>query len=201
MTIAPLVGLERLREAVLPEPGRRVLSEPAPDEDSPLVPAAVLVPVVTHGDPTVLLTLRTAHLRDHAGQVSFPGGRIEEHDRSARHAALREAEEEIGLGGDQVEVIGYLPEYRTVTGFRITPVVGLVPPGVSLKHDPFEVSAIFEAPLAFVLDPRNHRSHQIHYRGRLREYTAVTYGDYLIWGATAGMLRSLFDLLKEPVPR
>lgn len=201
MSIAPLVGLDRLRGAVLPDPGARVLSEPAPDEGSDLVPAAVLVPVVTHREPSVLLTLRTAHLRDHAGQVSFPGGRIEAGDRSARDAALREAEEEIGLRGEQVEVIGYLPEYRTVTGFRITPVVGLVPPGVPLKNDPFEVSAIFEVPLAFVLDPQNHRSHEIHYRGRLREYTAVNYGDYLIWGATAGMLRSLFDLLREPAPR
>ena len=201
MSVAQLVGLARLREAVLPAPGVRVLSEPAPDESDELVPAAVLVPVVTHGDPTVLLTLRTAHLRDHAGQVSFPGGRIEDDDASARHAALREAEEEIGLANHNVEVIGYLPEYRTVTGFRITPVVGLVPPGVDLKCDPFEVSAVFEVPLAFVLDPQNHRNHQIHYRGRLREYTAVTYGDYLIWGATAGMLRSLFELLREPAPR
>ena len=196
-----LVGLARLRDAVLPDPCTQVLSEPAADEGVELIHAAVLVPVVTRGDPTVLLTLRTPHLRDHAGQVSFPGGRIEDTDPSALHAALREAEEEVGLPGDQVEVIGYLPEYRTVTGFRITPVVGLVPPGISLKHDPFEVSAVFEAPLAFVLDPQNHRSHQIHYRGRLRDYTAVTYGDYLIWGATAGMLRSLFDLLMAPEPR
>lgn len=201
MSIAQLVDLARLREAVLPAPDACVLSEPAPDESGDFIPAAVLVPVVTHGNPTVVLTLRTAHLRDHAGQVAFPGGRIEEGDRSARHAALREAEEEIGLPGDQVEVIGYLPEYRTVTGFRITPVVGLVPPGIALQGDPFEVSEVFEVPLAFLLDPQNHQSHQIHYRGRLREYTAVSYGDYLIWGATAGMLRSLFDLLRGPVPR
>lgn len=196
-----MVDLARLREVVLPAPGTRVVSEPAPGEESDLVPAAVLVPVVTHAVPTVLLTLRTAHLRDHAGQVAFPGGRVDAGDTSAKHTALREAAEEIGLDPATVEVIGYLPEYRTVTGFRITPVVGLVAPEPSLVCDPFEVSEVFEAPLGFVLDPKNHKLHQIHYRGRLREYTAVTFGDYLIWGATAGMLWSLSDLLTAPAAR
>jgi 8-oxo-dGTP pyrophosphatase MutT (NUDIX family) len=196
-----MVDLARLREAVLPNPGARVVSEPDPGEGGHLVPAAVLVPVVTHPVPTVLLTLRTAHLRDHAGQVSFPGGRVDADDGSAEHTALREAAEEIGLAPAAVEIIGYLPEYRTVTGFRITPVVGLVAPGQAFTCDPFEVSELFEVPLSFVLDPQNHRQHQIHYRGRLREYTAVTFGDYLIWGATAGMLCSLADLLNAPAGR
>lgn len=195
-----MVDLKRLRAAVLREPTAQVVSEHQPGEQLGLTPAAVLVPVVTHPDPTVLLTLRTAHLRDHAGQVSFPGGRIEADDSSACAAALREAQEEIGLATTAVEVIGFLPEYRTVTGFRITPVVGLIPPGLPLVCDPFEVETVFEVPLNFVLDPSNHQTQQIFYRGRQREYTAVTYGEYLIWGATAGMLRSLSDLLTSPAP-
>lgn len=196
-----MYDLARLRMAVLPAPSTQILNEQAEDENGELIPAAVLVPVVAHPEPTVLLTLRTDHLRDHAGQVAFPGGRIEPDDPSETHAALREAEEEIGLSASDVEVIGFLPEYRTVTGFRITPVVALVAPNPALCCDPFEVSETFEVPLDYVLDPRNHKLHQIHYRGRLREYTAVTFADYLIWGATAGMLRSLADLLSSPVRR
>jgi 8-oxo-dGTP pyrophosphatase MutT (NUDIX family) len=143
----------------------------------------------------VLLTQRTAHLRDHAGQVSFPGGRVEDEDPSPVHTALRETEEEIGLAREHVEVLGFLPEYRTGTGFRVTPVVALVRPPFTLALDPFEVAEAFEVPLAFLLDPANHKRHSLHYRGALRHFFAMPYGDYFIWGATAGMIRALCERL------
>jgi 8-oxo-dGTP pyrophosphatase MutT (NUDIX family) len=142
------------------------------------------------------LTQRTAHLRDHAGQVSFPGGRVEADDPSPVHTALRETEEEIGLPRERVEVLGFLPEYRTGTGFRVTPVVARVRPPFSLVLDPFEVAEAFEVPLSFLLDPANHKRHSLHYRGALRHFFAMPYGDYFIWGATAGMIRSLCDRLE-----
>ena len=143
----------------------------------------------------MLLTKRTAHLRDHAGQISFPGGRVDPADASPIHTALRETSEEIGLAEEHVEVIGFLPEYRTGTGFRVTPVVGLVTPPFEVSPDPFEVAEVFEVPLAFLLDPANHQRHSLHYRGALRQYFAMPYGEYFIWGATAGMIRSLIDRL------
>jgi len=161
-----------------------------------LTPAAVLFPIVLRDDGhTVLLTQRTAHLRDHAGQISFPGGRVEEHDLSPTDTALRETEEEIGLARERVEIVGFLPEYRTGTGFRVTPVVALVRPPFDLQPDPFEVAEIFEVPLSFLLDPANHQQHSLHYRGALRNYFAMPYGEYFIWGATAGMIRSLSERL------
>ena len=161
-----------------------------------LTPAAVLFPIVDReGVYTVLLTQRTAHLRDHAGHISFPGGRVEAEDASPTAAALRETEEEIGLPSDFVEILGFLPEYRTGTGFRVTPVVGLVHPPFELKPDPFEVAEVFEVPLNFLLDPANHQQHSMHYRGAMRQYFAMPYGDYFIWGATAGMIRSLSERL------
>jgi 8-oxo-dGTP pyrophosphatase MutT (NUDIX family) len=165
-------------------------------DDAALTPAAVLFPIVLReSGHTVLLTQRTAHLRDHAGQISFPGGRVEESDQSSLHTALRETEEEIGLAREHIEPIGYLPEYRTGTGFRVTPVVALVRPPFDLRIDPFEVADAFEVPLAFLLDPANHQRHSIHHRGALRQYFAMPYGDYFIWGATAGMIRSLTERL------
>ena len=161
-----------------------------------LTPAAVLFPIVVRdAGHTVMLTQRTAHLRDHAGQISFPGGRVEADDLSPTHTALRETEEEVGLSRERVEVLGFLPEYRTGTGFRVTPVVGLVHPPFDLQPDPFEVAEVFEVPLAFLLDPANHQRHEMHYRGALRQYFAIPYGDYFIWGATAGMIRSLSQRL------
>lgn len=157
-----------------------------------LTPAAVLVPlVVRETGLTVLLTQRTAHLRDHAGQISFPGGRSEERDASPVETALREAREEVGLERSQVEVLGILPEYRTGTGFSIIPVVGLVHPPLNLKLDDFEVAEAFETPLDFLLDPANHQRHSIEYEGSQREYYAMPWEGYYIWGATAGMLVSL----------
>ncbi len=188
--------LERLRASLLTEPLSEhfVQEEGAPD--LPLTPAAVLFPIVLrNGGHTVLLTQRTAHLRDHAGQISFPGGRVETEDISPSHTALRETEEEIGLNRERIEIIGFLPEYRTGTGFRVTPVVALVRPPFELRPDPFEVAEVFEVPLAFLLDPANHQRHSMHYRGALRTYFAMPYGEYFIWGATAGMIRSLVERL------
>lgn len=162
-------------------------------------PAAVLVPVVVQPSGlTVLLTKRTDHLHHHPGQISFPGGRVEETDVSPVMTALRETEEEIGLDPDKVELLGELPEYLTGTGFRVTPVVGLVHPPFELALDTFEVAEAFEVPLSFLLDVANHKRHRMHYRGRMREYWAMPWKDYYIWGATAGMLVSLQRLLAEP---
>lgn len=162
----------------------------------PLRAAAVLVPIVLREPaPTVLLTRRTAHLHHHPGQVSFPGGRVEPQDGSPVDTALRETEEETGLVRRHVELLGSLPLYRTGTGFEVTPVVGLVTPPFALTPDPFEVAEVFEVPLAFLLDAANHQRHQVTVRGARREYYAMPYGDYFIWGATAGMIVSLHRFL------
>lgn len=190
------LDLVRLRGSLLTSPmaGEFVQEEGA--DHLAFTPAAVLFPIVQRdGGATVLLTQRTAHLRDHPGQISFPGGRVETEDISPTHTALRETEEEIGLASAHIEILGFLPEYRTGTGFRVTPVVGLVTPPFELKADPFEVAQVFEVPLAFLLDSTNHRHQFMHHRGALRQYYAMLYGEYLIWGATAGMIRSLFERL------
>lgn len=187
-----MIDLQQLRGCLLnqPEAGPVVIEDGV--EQQTLTPAAVLFPIVIRdGGHTVLLTQRTAHLRDHAGQVSFPGGRVETDDLSPIHTALRETEEEVGLSREHVEILGFLPEYRTGTGFKVTPVVGLVHPPFDLLLDPFEVAEVFEVPLTFLIDPANHQRHELHYRGALRQYFAMPYGDYFIWGATAGMIRSL----------
>jgi 8-oxo-dGTP pyrophosphatase MutT (NUDIX family) len=160
-----------------------------------LIPAAVLVPVVQREELTVLFTQRTAHLHDHPGQVAFPGGRSESGDSSPIVTALREAEEEIGLPRCQVDVLGTLPEYNTSTGFRVTPVVGLVAPPIELKLDAFEVAAVFETPLAFLLDPANHQRMSMEFAGAMRQFWAMPFQSYFIWGATAGMVVSLYRFL------
>ena len=166
-------------------------------DSSPLVAAAVLVPLVLREtEITVLLTQRNARLKNHPGQISFPGGRIEACDASALAAALREAEEEVGLPAAHVEVMGTLPQYRTVTGFRITPVVGLVRPPLALRIDPREVAEAFEVPLAFLVDPHNRQRHSIDFHGRQRSYSAIPYGERYIWGATAGMIVQLAERLQ-----
>ena len=157
--------------------------------------AAVLVPVVERDDQlTVLFTRRTAHLHDHAGQISFPGGRAEARE-SPLDTALRETEEEIGLARHHVEPLGELSEYVTVTGYRVTPVVGLVRPPFELAPDDFEVAEIFEVPLAFLLDPANHQRNSVVYEGLQRHYYAMPYGPYYIWGATAGMLMNFYRFI------
>jgi 8-oxo-dGTP pyrophosphatase MutT (NUDIX family) len=152
-------------------------------------PAAVLLLVVNHpAGHAVVFTQRTAHLADHAGQISFPGGRCDAEDCTPERTALREAEEEIGLAPAQVEVLGRLPDYHTGTGYRVTPIVGWAEGPLAYRADPHEVEEVFEVPLAFLLDPRNHRYESAFQRGRVRRYWAMPYGERYIWGATAGML-------------
>jgi 8-oxo-dGTP pyrophosphatase MutT (NUDIX family) len=165
---------------------------------SALRPAAVLVPLVDHaGGMSVLLTLRTAHLSAHAGQISFPGGRIEEHDPDAIAAALRETEEEVGLPRDRVSVIGRLDTYVTGTGFEITPIVGIVAPPFALAIDPYEVAEAFEVPLAFILDRRNHQRIERAVGARSRSFFVLPFEGRNIWGATAGILVNLAEVLAD----
>jgi 8-oxo-dGTP pyrophosphatase MutT (NUDIX family) len=155
----------------------------------PWRPASVLLPLVMRPDaPTELFTQRTEGLQDHAGQVSFPGGSREARDKDPVETALRETEEEIGLDRSHVDVVGYLSGYLTVTGYTVTPVVGLVQPGFTLRTDPLEVAEVFEVPLAFLADPANRRVEQRELAGRQVGYYVFTYGQHRIWGATAAML-------------
>jgi 8-oxo-dGTP pyrophosphatase MutT (NUDIX family) len=161
-----------------------------------LRPAAVLVPLIEHAaGMTVLLTQRTAHLSAHAGQIAFPGGRIEEMDADAIAAALRETEEEVGLPRELVSVIGRLDTYVTGTGFEITPIVGVVNPLYTLKIDPYEVAEAFEVPLSYVLDPGNHNRTERESAGRTRVFFVLPYEGRNIWGATAGILVNLAEVL------
>jgi len=158
--------------------------------------AAVLVPIVLRPDElTVLLTRRTAHLKDHSGQISFPGGRAEPADAGPEGTALREAREEIGLAPERVEVLGKLSEYHTRTDFRVTPVVALVAAPFELRLDAHEVAEAFEVPLSFLLDPVNHQRHTREFQGGMVPFFAIPYRDYYIWGATAGMLVNLYRYL------
>jgi 8-oxo-dGTP pyrophosphatase MutT (NUDIX family) len=159
--------------------------------------AAVLIPLVERADgPQVLLTQRTSHLHDHAGQISFPGGRVEPGDRHREDTALRETEEEIGLPRNRISVLGALPDHEMQSGFRITPVVGWIVPPYDVEPDPFEVQDVFEAPLAHFLVPENYQRRRYMLEGLDRRYLAVPYGGRYIWGATAGMLYSFYQLLR-----
>ncbi len=175
--------------------GDHVLTPDAPDPAAaaPPRPAAVLVPIVARPEPTVLLTLRSAHLNSHAGQVAFPGGRVDPTDRDARDAALREAWEEVGLEARFVRHLGYLDGYLSGTGFWIVPVVGLVDPAYGLAINPNEVDEAFEVPLAFLMTPANHQRQSREWQGTLRHYYAMPYEGRFIWGATAAMLRNLYE--------
>jgi 8-oxo-dGTP pyrophosphatase MutT (NUDIX family) len=166
--------------------------------------ASVLVALVERDELTVLLTQRTDHLSDHPGQISFPGGRAEEHDPDATATALREAQEEIGLGASHVDVLGELPTYTTGSGFIVTPVVALVRPGFQTQADPFEVAEVFEVPLAFLMNPAHHRRHAFEVAGVRREFLSMPWQGfdsagrprrYFVWGATAAMLRNLYRFL------
>jgi 8-oxo-dGTP pyrophosphatase MutT (NUDIX family) len=156
-------------------------------------PAAVLVPIVDRREPTVLLTLRTTELTSHAGQVAFPGGKIEPQDATPLAAALREAQEEIGLVPDLVDPLGYLDLYLTFSGFRILPLVARVDPDYRLTLNQFEVAEAFEVPLAFLMTPENHLRKTRDWKGILRQYYEMPYGDRFIWGVTAGILRNLYE--------
>jgi 8-oxo-dGTP pyrophosphatase MutT (NUDIX family) len=166
--------------------------------EKPIRPAAVLIPIVDHPQPTVLLTQRAAHLNDHAGQISFPGGKIDATDTSPLHTALREAEEEIGLDKEFVDPVGYLDLYGSSFGFRILPTVARVRPGFDLRINHTEVDDAFEVPLSFLMDPANHQIHSKDFRGIERSYYAMPFADRYIWGATAGILRVLYERIYLP---
>ncbi len=193
----------RLRFAMPPPWAPEIHSERRFSDRAPAA-ASVLVPMVLRHELSVLLTMRTDHLNDHPGQISFPGGRAEATDSDAVATALREAHEEIGLEAGFIDVIGTMPTYTTGSGFVVTPVVALVRPGFELHADPFEVADVFEVPLRFLMDPANHRRHAVEFDGIRREYFSMPWqsrgGDnvaqeYFIWGATAAMLRNLYRFL------
>ncbi len=162
-----------------------------------LTPAAVLIPLIMHeNELKILLTQRTAHLHDHPGQISFPGGRSDPQDTSAIDTALREAEEEIGLPSNRVEVLGSLPHYLTITGYQVTPVVSLVDAGHTYEPDEFEVADIFEVPMAYLMNPHHHEQRMWESPQGYRRFYAMPYENKFIWGATAGMLRNLYHFLK-----
>ena len=156
-------------------------------------PAAVLIPVVDHPEPTVLLTQRSPNLSSHAGQISFPGGKIDATDASPLDAALREACEEVGLKREFIDPVGYLDLYGTAFGFRILPTVARVKPGFALEINEAEVVDAFEVPLAFLMNPENHQIHTKEFRGMDRSYYAMPFAERYIWGATAGILRVLYE--------
>ena len=188
----------RRRLARAPAPAASVYGDDgaAERQAAGVTAAAVLVPVIDHpGGPTVLFTRRTVQLKKHSGQISFPGGRAEPSDPSVEFTALRETQEEIGLPPDKVEVIARLPEYFTRTGFRVTPVVGVVQPPLELVPDAREVDEVFEVPLAFLLDAANHRRASREIGGRTAHYYEIEHNGRLIWGATAGMIVNLYRML------
>jgi len=181
-----------------PTPGPDDLHLIALQEGTRVTEAAVLVPLIDRsGQVQVLFTQRTAHLDDHAGQISFPGGRVEPGDANREQTALRETEEEIGLASGSIAVLGRLPDYEIPSGFRITPVVGWIEPPFALQPDPFEVAAVFEAPLDYFLEAAHYQRREFRFRGRHRYYMAIPFEGRYIWGATAGMLYNLCRMLRR----
>lgn len=203
--LAPLTDLDLLSRQ-LKHSTKTLVDAPRGDHDlnpgtrstNPLAPAAVLIPLVVYMDRTsVLMTRRTEHLSTHPGQISFPGGHMEDVDNTPEETALRETEEEIGLNRRHINIIGRLDDYETRTGFRVTPIVAMLTPPFYLTPNPNEVAEAFEVPLAFLLDPVNHKRHSLIYEGTKREFYAIPFNQYYIWGATAGMLINLYELMEN----
>lgn len=201
---APDALIARLRERLDPvdEPGGLPrysdgdLNGGLPVRTGKLRRAAVLAPLILHdGRPRLLLTERAAHLPKHAGQIAFPGGGVDPTGETEAQAALRELEEEVGIGPAHVELVGRFDGYATVTGYHVTPFVGLLKPGYAVRPDPGEVADVFEAPFDFLMDPANHQRHSREWQGRQRHFYAMPWEGRYIWGATAGMLKSLHDRL------
>lgn len=202
------VLIQRIRERLdpvgrvpgLPAMGDAVISGDHLDPPQDLVPAAVLVPLLWQGsEPHLLFTERAAHLKKHAGQISFPGGRIEPNGESPAEAAVRELEEETGIASSHVELLGQSDVYQTGTGFSVTPIVARLHDGYDLTPDPGEVADVFTAPFAFFMDPRNHRKESAMWKGRMRHFYAMPWQDRNVWGATAGMIKVLHQRLYERV--
>lgn len=190
---------ERLKRQI--PPTYSVYGDDEVGREPAATPASVLVPIVAHPQGlTVLFTQRTTHLKAHSGQVSFPGGRAEPGDASPEFTALRESEEEIGLRPGRVEILARLPDYHTRTGYRVTPIVGLLTPPLELVADPREVAEVFEVPLRFLLDPRNHRRQSREFKGRTVGFYEMKFEERTIWGATAGMLVNLYRHLADAPP-
>jgi 8-oxo-dGTP pyrophosphatase MutT (NUDIX family) len=160
--------------------------------------AAVLVPVLMRDEPSLLFTERSSQLRQHSGQIAFPGGRVDPTDASIAAAACREADEEIGLDGRHIRVLGYLDPYLSTTNYLVMPVVAEVEPGYTLTLNPHEVAHTFEVPLRFLMDPHNHELHSREWKGRLRRFYAIPYQEHYIWGVTAGIVRNLYERLYTP---
>jgi len=199
MSLGDLTPYESGYMGAVPTSGISYSQSPGATEvKSVLTPAAVLVPLVQREDGfTVILTQRTDSLSSHAGQISFPGGRLEESDADAVAGALREAEEETGLPPSEVEILGRLDAYVTVTGYEVIPIVGAITPPIDLTPDPIEVANIFEVPLDFFLNPANHQRVKRDSDGQTRAYYAMPFGDRYIWGATAGMLVNLYEVVSS----
>ena len=195
--LSPELAPDALDPAFAPARGDYVLNAPAPEPHivAKARPAAVLAPIVARpAEPTVLLTMRASHMRSHSGQIAFPGGKIDEGE-TALAAALREAQEEIGLEPRFVEPLGWLDPYLTGTGYRIMPLVAIVDPAFTPAINPHEVEDVFETPLSFLMDGANHQRQSREWQGSLRHFYAMPYGERYIWGATAGILRNLFERL------
>jgi 8-oxo-dGTP pyrophosphatase MutT (NUDIX family) len=191
---------ERLRHAILKTPPPRGDSDLNPGMRPlrpDLIDAAVLIPLIQRDEgPTVLLTRRTAHLRDHGGQIAFPGGRRDLTDASLIETALRETEEEVAIARHQVQVLGQMVPYVTRTGYTVTPVIGSINPPITPRPEPREVDEIFEVPLHFLLNRANHQRHSQEVAGVKRHFYAIPFGNFYIWGATAGMIVNLTDILE-----
>lgn len=195
LTLEPAADL--FDPAIIPTFGDHQLAGYVPTlADQAHRPAAVLIPVIARGDEaSIILTRRASHLKDHAGQVAFPGGKIDTADASPLATALREADEEIGLASHHVTPLGFLDPYLSATGFRIIPVMALVADSAQIQPNAAEVEAVFEVPLRFLMDPSNHQQHSAEWRGAIRKYYAIPYETHYIWGVTAGILRNLYERL------